>query len=1304
MKKSIFLFFAALLFSASAWAGWCGNSFITVNGLWCTGSNSYVHDGGMFHGKDLGTLTTLELGGEFQVWPSSTTAGTLCYKIDDGTENSISLPKTGTDGNNSKHSGSGAVDLSGLAEGSHNIAVWFTHGSDIDNNGGSNYVATFTIAAAGEEPEPVADVTVHFINTPNWAEVACHHWIPNGAGTSWPGDVLSKTDEIAGYDVYTATFTGAHTSCIFNNNNNGSQTGDLIVYDGKYYALSTQTWYDTKADAENALATPLPDETVYFVNNKSWTKVQVYGFEGSKGNADPAWPGTDITTNKTGEKVGEYDVYSFTAKQGEYAKIIFNNKEGDTGEQTNNLVWTNGKYYYMEAPTDYEGGTADEVKTAIDNLVTYDYYIADNGSLSGNADWSSKAIGLTDDNSDGVYEKTFTAQAAGTYLLKVTNGTWNDGYVWDFSAVEGAYEEVNAGESDNNIEITLTTATTFTVKFDSDTKKITFDGLTEKAPEPTFDYYIAGSFNGDNPKKAENGMTLDGTVYKATVTLAAGDNTLKVTDGTWENTWGYAQLGAAYEEVFDAGEYNNIKITLAAEKEITVIFDATAGEITFEGLTPYVTPLTYTVTVPAGTEKCYIAGSMNGWAFQEMEAVTGETNKFTITIVGAKETDEYKYACQADWAYAEVIDGGGNRTAWQELDQVEEWGKPVVVTYQLKGVGGWETEGIELVQNPENDKEYMLTCQAISAADAIKVVRLEDGVIKDYYGNGTVKDAVEVTVNYDGDGNITLPEGTYNFYFDTNEPEKKLWIASATDCETEPTTVTLTYDLTTDAVSNKLGRRYVTAEDATLGNVQIILPSFNTETTEYTDASLGVGDETLDATATYTADTDNNKETYTATATSEDGTTTYNVTMTIIVPATQTYTFLATIGAEATVNEYEWGTEYSINGSGYLDDTPVEFELLADNMGFLSGTINGVDVYCSDATTNTENELGETYLSVMATAQDEVGNTYNIQMWVLIVVEKVEIVITEEIDVTLSNLKLEPMGNMAMVTADNLSFWMTLLETENYYGTYESDMFSNIWYGGDDAIQLQAYGEGIYTSNALTVSFISEPDAEGNATKYNFTLTHKTITLTTGDNSDVIEANIGETVNVKIERSFTANNGYYTLCVPFDMPASVIGKAYQISSITEHAAQGIDVEFTEVANMLAGQPYLIKPNTIDNPIVAAVTISNSTPTAVTVAGEGISITMQGMFNSDGQTNGLYWVGNGGYLYNDNVSTNGLCAYFNISTPSSVAPRMRVVTGENATTGLDQIVAPAGQAVKAIENGQLIIIRDGVKYNVQGQKL
>lgn len=143
MKKSIFLVLATILCATNAWA-WCGNSFITVNGLWCTGSNSYVHDGGKFDGKDLGTLTALELGGELQVWPSSEEAATMYYSIDNAEAVAISLPKTGTEGGNSKHSGNATVDLSALAAGEHTLAVWFNHGSDWDSNDSKNFVATFT--------------------------------------------------------------------------------------------------------------------------------------------------------------------------------------------------------------------------------------------------------------------------------------------------------------------------------------------------------------------------------------------------------------------------------------------------------------------------------------------------------------------------------------------------------------------------------------------------------------------------------------------------------------------------------------------------------------------------------------------------------------------------------------------------------------------------------------------------------------------------------------------------------------------------------------------------------------------------------------------------------------------------------------------------------------------------------------------------------------------------------------------------------------------------------------------------------
>ena len=203
---------------------------------------------------------------------------------------------------------------------------------------------------------------------------------------------------------------------------------------------------------------------------------------------------------------------------------------------------------------------------------------------------------------------------------------------------------------------------------------------------PTYDYYIVGSFNGDDPKKAENGMTLDGTVYKATVTLAVGDNTLKVTKGSWDPTWGYNELGAAYEEVSDAGAYNNIKITLAAEKSITVIFDATAGKITFDGLTPVtVTPVTaYTVTVPKGTEKCYIVGAFaeSEWStFIEMTRV-GTEDKFTIevgegkAIASATSETEYKYSASQSWDNQEVKDASDNsidNRTWSANDVVVKW-------------------------------------------------------------------------------------------------------------------------------------------------------------------------------------------------------------------------------------------------------------------------------------------------------------------------------------------------------------------------------------------------------------------------------------------------------------------------------------------------------------------------------------------------------------------------------------------------------------------------------------------------------
>ena len=89
-----------------------------------------------------------------------------------------------------------------------------------------------------------------------------------------------------------------------------------------------------------------------------------------------------------------------------------------------------------------------------------------------------------------------------------------------------------------------------------------------------------------------------------------------------------------------------------------------------------VSAITYTVTVPAGTNTVYIAGSMNAWNASANQMTKVNATTFTLTIESATELDEYKYCSGPGWMYVEKTASGtevANRTWVPEGDIVEKW-------------------------------------------------------------------------------------------------------------------------------------------------------------------------------------------------------------------------------------------------------------------------------------------------------------------------------------------------------------------------------------------------------------------------------------------------------------------------------------------------------------------------------------------------------------------------------------------------------------------------------------------------------
>ena len=565
--------------------------------------------------------------------------------------------------------------------------------------------------------------------------------------------------------------------------------------------------------------TEIPKVTVYFVNNKKWSKVYAYGWGGSVGET-PAWPGAEITANKEVEQIAGFDVHSYSVVPGSYVNLKFTN---GSGTESNNFVWTDGKYYYMDAEANYVGGTKEEVTTILapDPLATNVYLAGDMTNWGTDKVEFKKATaeGTTASVTVNLTAKSYTFQLVidgnwygNTGTMKrggesVHEGGWSfedtsyganctivadfDGdytFTWDLTnkkltvaypplpkyTVSATAENgtvTGAGEYEHGSQATLVATPDAGYAF----KNWTVGG-TEKSTEATYTFTVnepislVANFIPEETNEVTISYLCGGASIPghAATTLAVGVTTPStITAPTITNYAFESWTVGNGVQTEDAATANPIHITTLASGEYTLTANYTKIE------------LTYTVTVPEGTEKCYIVGAWDWNTFMEMTP-TANANEFTITIDGATTAHKYKYACGPDWAYVEKTAEGEeveDRT-YNANDVVAKWAEPVKC--YLMGNGDW-VNGVEMTVNPENENEFVLLCHHISAPFKFKYGEEWSDQVENHTENGVAWVESEPG---SGQNNITLPEGDYDFYF--KKDTKKVWIGVCTPATPTP--------------------------------------------------------------------------------------------------------------------------------------------------------------------------------------------------------------------------------------------------------------------------------------------------------------------------------------------------------------------------------------------------------------------------------------------------------------------------------------------------------------------------------------
>lgn len=300
----------------------------------------------------------------------------------------------------------------------------------------------------------------------------------------------------------------------------------------------------------------------------------------------------------------------------------------------------------------------------------------------------------------------------------------------------------------------------------------------------------------------------------------------------------------------------------------------------------------------------------------------------------------------------------------------------------------------------------------------------------------------------------------------------------------------------------------------------------------------------------------------------------------------------------------------------------------------------------------------------------------------------------------------------------------TLNVTGTNYSKYKLDVID-----ADENIVF-TYTQGKSGSGSVTINNVFIPEtgnytlqlanvnveADGNITSMSAAAVDGILVLNEmSTDMESIIANHGVSKKLALKRAFRTGV-YNSICLPVNVShtselTSIFGEGYELLELNDATLDGsvLTLNFITPTNGIHhGTPYLIKPTKdVVNPIFSSHTISKDESYNSVTKG---CVNLEGIFYKKDlgvHPENLYLDANGNLAFtNSAVTIKGFRAYFhvNMANPQQVIKHARIVTSGQVATEIDLVNAESNGINKLIENGQVVIIKNGVRYNAQGQRL